>query len=211
MSIIFLDRDGVINEFPGDGKYVTRLKDFHLLNRSKEAIRILTEQGFDIFVVSNQAGVGRKIYSRTKLDLITDAMLKGIKDAGGKITKVMYCTHRSDQGCACRKPEIGNITKALKATGRTLRSAKDKFFIGDTKSDILCGYNAGCKTILVLSGRAKRRQIKNWGVRPDFVARDLLSAVKNIVLHDLPISKRVKRSNDAYFRKAKLHEVLKTV
>ncbi|MBF0479700.1 MAG: HAD-IIIA family hydrolase [Candidatus Omnitrophica bacterium] len=211
MSIIFLDRDGVINQFPGDGKYVTRLKDFHLLPRSVEAIRILTEQGYATFVVSNQAGVGRKIYSRHKLEVITGSMIKDITAVGGKLTKVMYCTHRSDQGCACRKPEIGNIAKALKSIGKTLRSAKDKFFVGDTKSDILCGYNAGCKTILVLSGRAKRSQIKNWGVKPDFVAPDLLTAVKQIVLRDLPVSKRLKRSNDAYFRRAKLHEVLKTV
>jgi D-glycero-D-manno-heptose 1,7-bisphosphate phosphatase len=183
MKIIFLDRDGVINKFPGNGLYVTTLTKFKLLPRSLKAIRLLTEAGYEIFVISNQAGVAKGIYTKEKLDRINQEMIKGVAKSGGALRGVYYCTHRSDAGCLCRKPEIGNIRKALKSIGRTIRSAKGCFFIGDTKSDILAGFNAKCKTILVLSGRAKKEQVKNWGVKPDFIVKDLLEAV-DIVLAD---------------------------
>ena len=67
-KIIFLDRDGVINEFPGNGNYVTRVKNFHFLPGALDAIRILTEEGHTVFVVSNQAGVGRGVYSQDKIE-----------------------------------------------------------------------------------------------------------------------------------------------
>lgn len=186
MKIVFLDRDGVINEFPGNGKYVTKLKDFNFIPGSLEAIKTLSDNGYDIFIISNQAGVGKGVYTQQKLQHITRKMLKEIKAYGGKINKVYYCTHRSDAGCDCRKPEIGSIKKAVKILGKTLRSAKANFFVGDTKSDILTGYNAGCKTIMVLSGRAKRSDIKSWGVKPDFITKNLASAVKIVIENPAP-------------------------
>jgi len=54
MKIIFLDRDGVINKYPGDRKYVTSLKGFKLLRGSVNAIKSLSEAGYAIFVISNQ-------------------------------------------------------------------------------------------------------------------------------------------------------------
>jgi D-glycero-D-manno-heptose 1,7-bisphosphate phosphatase len=168
------------------------------LPRSLEAIKILTEAGYKIFVISNQAGVGRGFYSKHKLDLITDNMLQEVRKNGGDIAKVCYCIHKSTAGCTCRKPETGSIKRALRSVGKMIRSAKGKFFVGDTKSDILAGYNAGCKTILVLSGRAKRREVKDWGVKPDFIAKDLLAAT-DIVIANEPANKRIQRSNNSYF------------
>ena len=98
-KVIFLDRDGVINEFPGHGNYVTKVKDFHFVPGSLEAIRKLTEEGYAMFVISNQAGVGKGVYSQNKLDRITRYMLKKVNKKDGKIQKVFYCTHRSDRGC----------------------------------------------------------------------------------------------------------------
>ena len=197
MKIVFLDRDGVINQFPGDGNYVTKLKSFHFIKGSLEAIKILTENDYLIFVVSNQAGVARGFYSQDKLKHITRNMLRDIKKSGGKIKKVYYCTHFSDHGCNCRKPEIGSIKKAVKLIGKTLRVVRGNFFVGDTKSDILTGYNAGCKTILVLSGRAKRREVRGWGVKPDFIAKDLKTAAK-IVLENPAPDEELVDSNRAF-------------
>ena len=137
-------------------------------------------------------------------------MLNAVKKEGGEISKFCYCTHRSDSGCSCRKPETGSIKKALRSIGRTIRSARGKFFIGDTKSDILTGYNAGCKTILVLSGRAKRSYIKDWGVKPNFIAKDLLDATK-IVLANEPVNKRIQKSNHFYFTKEGLKKKFKSL
>lgn len=176
--IAFLDRDGVINEFPGNGNYVTKLNEFHFIPGSLEAVRVLTEAGFTIFVISNQAGVGKGIYSRHKLQLINRHMLENVRKNGGKINKVFYCTHRSDEGCDCRKPQIGSVRRALEMMNKKIHAAKKAFFVGDTEIDIQAGHNAGCKTIFVLSGREDRRYMRGWKVKPDYIVKDLLEATK---------------------------------
>lgn len=199
MKVVFLDRDGVINEFPGHGKYVTKVKDFHFLPRVLRAIRMLTETGHTVFVVSNQAGVGRGFFSQDKLDRITNRMLTDVERSGGKIRKVYYCTHRPDAGCTCRKPGIGSVDKAFQTLHRTMRSAKNAFFVGDTKADVETGYNAGCRTIFVLSGRENRRYMRQWIIKPDYIAKDLLEAAKiimstNGVAPKRPVNVRKKRA-----------------
>jgi histidinol-phosphate phosphatase family protein len=182
-KVVFLDRDGVINVFPGNGNYVTRVKDMQFIPGSLLAIRALAEAGYAIFVISNQAGVGKGVFSNDQLNSITQKMNADIEQAGGKITKVYYCTHRPDVGCSCRKPGIGSICKALQSMNKSIRSAKNAYFVGDTKADIETGFNAGCKTIFVLSGRENRRYMRSWIVQPDYVARNLYEAVK-IILGD---------------------------
>ena len=181
MKVAFLDRDGVINKFPGNGKYVTKVKDFHFLPGAREAIRDLTQAGYTLFVISNQAGVGKGVYSRDKLQRITRKMLTGVRRAGGKIKKVYYCTHRSDEGCDCRKPEIASIAKALKSLGKTLAFAKKSYFIGDTVTDMAAGRNAGCQTIFVLSGRSNVARLKKKRIKATHVARNLLAASEIIL------------------------------
>jgi D-glycero-D-manno-heptose 1,7-bisphosphate phosphatase len=191
VKVVFIDRDGVVNEFPGNGKYVTTLKGFRFIPGSLEAVQKLTEEGFKIFVISNQAGISKGIYPQKKLEQINNKMLTGVKKAGGKIRGTYYCTHRSDEGCDCRKPEIGMIRQAMRSIRKTVRSARGSFFVGDTKSDMLTGYNAGCRTILVLTGRAKRHHTKNWGVKPDFIVKDLRAATRIILNHHQELDQSV--------------------
>jgi len=182
MKIVFLDRDGVINKFPGNGKYVTKIKDFHFIPGSLEALRKLTEEKYVIFVVSNQAGVGKGVFTKTKLDKITKKMLQDVRKEGGKIKKVFYSIRRSNEGCQFRKPNIGAVRMALKSMAKNIRSARHAYFVGDTESDILAGHNAGCKTIFVLSGREDRKYMQRWDdVRPDYVAKNFLDATKIIL------------------------------
>jgi len=179
MKVVFLDRDGVINKFPGNGSYVTKVKDFHFIPGALEAIRFLTESQYKLFVISNQAGVGKGVYSLDKLKRIDARMIKIVEESGGKIRKSFYCTHRSDAGCDCRKPGIGLLKKALKILNKTIVHAQKAFFVGDTEGDIKTGHNAGCKTIFVLSGREDRRYMRKWTVKPDFIVKDLKAAEDN--------------------------------
>jgi len=178
MKTVFLDRDGVINVFPGYKKYVTSLRKFQFLPRVKKAIARLTDKDFQIFVVSNQAGVGKGVYSQRTLDLITSRMLEGIGLSGGIIRKVYYCTHRPEANCACRKPRAGMLQMARKEFGVNLKSA---FFVGDTIRDVMTAEAAGCRSILVTSGREKLSNQKNWEAKPHFVFRDLYEAADFII------------------------------
>jgi D-glycero-D-manno-heptose 1,7-bisphosphate phosphatase len=184
MKVVFLDRDGVINEFPGNGLYVTKVKDFHFIPRVLDALKMLTDAGYNIFVISNQAGVGKGVYSLRKLELITAHMLRGIEEAGARVTDVLYCTCKSSDGCNCRKPRIGNVLKALESIDKTAADAGQTYFVGDTETDIKAGKNAGCQTIFALSGREDRDYMKLWDVRPDFIVEDLYEAAKLIIAQD---------------------------
>jgi len=175
MKIIFLDRDGVINKYPGDRLYVTSLRKFKFLPRAKKAIALLSKAEYRIFVASNQAGVGKGIYAQKTLDTITAKMLADIEQAGGRIVKVYYCTHRKEAGCSCRKPKPGLLKIAAKEFKFSLKNA---YFIGDTMRDVFTAQAAGCKSILVLTGKEKLANQKNWEGKPDFVFKDLLEVAK---------------------------------
>ena len=178
MRAVFLDRDGVINKYPGDRLYVTSLKKFSFLPHAKKAIALLSEAGFEIFVASNQAGVGKGTYTQKTLERITAKMLGDIEQAGGKITKVYYCTHRKEAGCNCRKPKPGLLKKA----GREFKvDLKKAYFVGDTIRDVLTAHAAGAKSILIFSGKEKMSNQKNWQAKPDFVFKDLFAAAKFLI------------------------------
>lgn len=178
MKTIFLDRDGVINKYPGDGKYVTCWKEFKFLPQAKKAISKLHKNGFRIFIISNQAGVGKGIFSQETLNFITRNMLKEIKKFQGKIEGIYYCTHHPEGKCSCRKPKTGLIDMAKKKYHLNLR---DSFFIGDTIRDVNTARTAGCKSILVLSGKEKLSNRHIWETQPDLVFKDLYTATKFIL------------------------------
>lgn len=184
MKVVFLDRDGVINQYPGHTKYVTDIKGFKLLPKTISALKKLTQNQYHIFVVSNQAGVGKGLFSQQSLNAITAKMLKEITQEGCKIEKVFYCTCKSENGCHCRKPRIGNILKACEILNCSFEEMKNAWFIGDTEIDIKTGKNIGCKTGFVLSGGQKKGDMKKWDVRPDFIAKDLYDATELILKKD---------------------------
>ncbi|TRZ49655.1 HAD family hydrolase [bacterium] len=178
IKAIFLDRDGVINRYPGDTKYVTAWKDFRFLPGAKQAIAKLYAAGFKLFIVSNQAGVGKGIYSQKKLDLITANMLRQIREAKGRIERVYCCVHRPEDNCACRKPKAGAIHLIAEKYPLDL---KKSFFIGDTGRDIKTAHAAGCKSIMVLCGKEKLSRRPRWEAQPDFIFKNLLEAADFII------------------------------
>jgi len=178
MKAVFLDRDGVINKYPGDRKYVTSLKRFRFLSRVKAAVVSLNKSGFRVFVVSNQAGVSKGVYTQATLDSITSHMLSSVEQAGGKIDAVYYCTHRSEDNCSCRKPKAGLLFAAKKDYPAI--NFKDSFFIGDTMRDMQAAGAVKCKSILVLSGKEKMSNSNNWDTKPDFVFKNFWEAARFI-------------------------------
>lgn len=174
-KIIFIDRDGVINQDPmaaDTGKeYITDWPEFHFLPGVLEALKRLTRDGYKIVIVSNQAGVGKGIYSKEKLDGITKNMLGEIAAAGGKIHSVQYCVHTKEDNCDCRKPNTSLFRKAIE--GLKVDFSRT-YFIGDAKRDIEAGKKIGCRTILVLSGKTKdKKDIETWEIKPDFIKKNL--------------------------------------
>jgi len=181
MKFIFLDRDGVINKDPAwAGKdYVTSWEDFEFLPGTLEALKNLTDNGYKIVVISNQAGVGKGLYTKEGLYEISGKMLDKIESAGGKIYSIQYCMHKNEDNCDCRKPKTGMFKNATKDIEVDFSKT---YFIGDSRRDIEAGDTIGCKTILVLSGKIKDgKEVASWPIKPDFIKKDLREAVKVII------------------------------
>lgn len=178
MSLIFLDRDGVINRFPGKGLYVTRWSQFSFLPGAKEAVRLLSDAGHELVVISNQGCVSRGYITEKDLWLMTKRMIVSLERSGGRIRKVYYCVHQTSDACGCKKPKLGLIRKAI---GRRRGLLKKAYFIGDSKEDVETAAAAGCRSVLVLSGRSKKKDIADFKIKPDEIKKNILEAARWIL------------------------------
>ncbi len=177
---IFLDRDGVINEFPGCGKYVTSYKEFRFIDGVVEALARLYNAGYDIYIISNQSGVGKGLYSYEDLQAITEKMKEALSIAGVKIAGIFYCVHRPEEGCLCRKPNTYNIEKVLEDYPDVARG--EIYIIGDDEKDIIMGKKAGIVTVLVRGGSADLCKGLDISERPDIIVDSLPEFVAQLGL-----------------------------
>ncbi|MFA6281387.1 MAG: HAD-IIIA family hydrolase [Candidatus Omnitrophota bacterium] len=180
MKIVFLDRDGVINKYPGDRRYVTGPKEFKFIAGSIQAIKKLKEKGFTLFVISNQAGVEKGIYSQKTLNDIDNKMIRELKKHKTSLDGIYYCTHREETNCTCRKPKTGLMQKALKDLNKIPTVA---LFIGDSFKDMQAAREFGAKPVLVLSGKEKISNRSKWDFEPDYIFDNLLIAAYYICSH----------------------------
>ena len=134
---LFLDRDGIINV---DHGYVSAVDDFEFSKGIFPLLRLFRDAGYRLFIVTNQSGIGRGYYSEADFQQLTRWMLERFKTEGIAIDKVLYCPHRPDEHCRCRKPDTGMVEEALQAFPLDL---KHSWLIGDKISDIQLAANAG--------------------------------------------------------------------
>lgn len=143
---VFFDRDGVINNDEGL-YYIYRKDDFVINPGVLEGINLLTRHGYQIFVISNQGGIGKGLYTKDDTDLLHDLLLQQVTNMDGRITAIYYCPHHPDTGlCLCRKPSGLMLEKAI-AMFHLDKSCC--YMIGDSRRDIEAAENAGIKGILV--------------------------------------------------------------
>ena len=151
---IFLDRDGTMNRYVG---FLRDLNDFELLPGVAEAIKTINLSSYLAIVVTNQPVIARGEVTAEQLDDIHNKMETLLGQSGGYIDGLYYCPHHPDKGfegeipelkfdCDCRKPKPGMIYQAAKDFHIDLSAS---WMVGDSKGDIQCGLNAGCRTILI--------------------------------------------------------------
>ena len=102
---VFLDRDGVINDFH---KKVNRPEDLVLFPWAASAIRRLNESGFLVFVVTNQGGVEMGYLTDRDVAAIHSDLEAKLSSQGAKINEIAYCPHYKTS-CPNRKPNPGMI------------------------------------------------------------------------------------------------------
>ncbi len=173
---VFLDRDGTIN---ADTGYIRSPSELHIFPAARRGLSLLVENGFLLFVVTNQSGIGRGYFSLEEMEAVNRKLEEDLGREGIFLEEIAYCPHHPADGCACRKPSPYLIEKLAVENGVDLNGS---FFIGDKPSDVLTGSNAGCRTVLLapLSRVTKMRELKEWR-EPDFTAEDLYHAARWIV------------------------------
>ena len=152
LKAMFLDRDGVINVDTG---YVHRISDFKFLEGIFELTRAAVAKEYLVFVVTNQAGIGRGYYSEEDFQIVTTWMLARFESEGAEIKKVFFSPYHPVHGIGgykkddiSRKPRPGMILEAKREFDLDLSNS---VLVGDKTSDIRAGISAGVGTNLFLS------------------------------------------------------------
>lgn len=194
LKVVFLDRDGVLNKYPGNGEYVLNKEQLEVFPYSASAVKELKDSGWMIYIISNQACVSKGLISEESLKSMTEYMLSSIEKGEKLIDGVYYCVHQDSDNCPYRKPSPGMINEVIRnlilsEDGSSLpdKNKLTAFFIGDSIRDVQTANNAGAdiKTILVLSGRESLEDKDSWKVQPDYICKDLKDAV-GILNRDSP-------------------------
>jgi D-glycero-D-manno-heptose 1,7-bisphosphate phosphatase len=151
---VFFDRDGIVNESPGQGRYVTRWDDFHLIPEFPVCLRSVLKMGYQAAIVTNQRAVARGLMTLEDLEDIHRRLKRLLKRRYGLALLDIACCPHNENECSCRKPNPGMILALAKKHNLDLAGS---WMVGDSETDVEAGRRAGCRTILVADkdGRVK--------------------------------------------------------
>lgn len=142
-KVVFLDRDGLINQKAPEHDYIKRWENFKFLHGVLEAVKKLNAAGYLTVIVTNQRGVACGMMTMDVLDAIHRNMCAAFAENGGEISGVYVCPH--EQGaCSCRKPDIGLF---LQAEHDFEIDKVQSWMVGDSNSDVEAGRRYGVRTI----------------------------------------------------------------
>ena len=171
---VFLDRDGTLNYDPGYLKIAAELK---LLAGVGPSLARLKRAGAKLVVVTNQSGVGRGILTLKDLEAI-HARLQGLLELeDAALDAIYFCPHHPDDGCRCRKPNVGMVERAVSELQLDFRRF---YLIGDHARDIQLAHRVGAKSILLTPGLVDAQSVERLKVEqamPDAVAKSMTEAV----------------------------------
>ena len=146
---IFLDRD---NTLIHDDGYIYEIKKFAWINGAAAALKRFHEANIPVFIVTNQGGIGRGIFSEDQMHQFNNHMIAAANKVGGLITDIAFCPHHPLSpdpamaiACGCRKPEPGLLFKLAQKWKIDLSAS---VMIGDRDSDVEAGRRAGTNSYL---------------------------------------------------------------
>lgn len=182
-GLILLDRDGTINI---DSGYVCKIEDVKLISGAAKAIGDFKRASYSVVIVTNQSAIGRGMATAEDVEACNEQLQKLLleEDSDASIDQVVYCPAHPDEPSDCRKPNTGMISM-LRAELQALISGDDVWMLGDKRSDIEFGINAGLKKencILVLTGEGEK-------------TKPLMPAEQKVFAHILDFSTKLLQSS----------------
>ncbi|MDA8793411.1 HAD-IIIA family hydrolase [Bacteriovoracaceae bacterium] len=141
---IFFDRDDTIII---DKNYLHKTEDVEFFSDTLSSLRLLQENNYDFYMVSNQSGVGRGYFKEESVWEIFDFINKHMVEIGIKpFIDLAFCPHSPSNNCECRKPK----TKMLKDLSLKYRLKKENcLFVGNNLCDYDCGLNFQIKSYII--------------------------------------------------------------
>jgi D,D-heptose 1,7-bisphosphate phosphatase len=175
---VFLDRDGTLVEEAG---YIDRLERLRLYPWSLDSVRLLGRGGFQIVIVTNQAGVAHGYYDEAFVRQAHAYLADAVRSAGGDLAGCYHCPHHPEgkvveyrRACECRKPAPGLFVRAARELDLDLARS---YAIGDRWRDVQAARAAGATPVMVRTGYGARELDRPGGdVPPAHVAETLIDA-----------------------------------
>lgn len=174
-KILLIDRDGTINRKPPQGEYITSWDKFEWVPETKQAMKELAKAGFKFIIITNQAGIARKMIEPDDLEKIHKNMIDELSTEGIEVLKIYMSPHHWDENSFMRKPSPGMFFQAAKEF--TLRMDRC-VYVGDDERDCLAAVNAGCGMVYV-SDEGKPPLLSVFP-SPYFAGKTLLDCVAKI-------------------------------
>jgi D-glycero-D-manno-heptose 1,7-bisphosphate phosphatase len=180
---IFLDRDGTLVH---PRHYPSRPAELLLYSGIGPELRRLQLAGFQLIVVTNQAGLARGYFGAADLDRMHAHLARELARLDVRVDAIYHCPHHPAGiipalaiECECRKPQPGMLLRAAAERGIDLWRS---WIVGDILDDVEAGKRAGCRAVLVDLGTESPpagplRQ-------PDFVAQDTPHALRIIAAEE---------------------------
>lgn len=173
-KILLLDRDGTLNIKPQRGEYVNSIDEFKWIESSRDALRILGENGFSFIIISNQAGVATGATKFEDLNKINDYLRAEFLNLGLRLLEIYVCTDHWNSESEFRKPRPGMFFTASNDHKFRLDHS---IYVGDDIRDAVAAKNAGCKCVLI----SPDGLIEDAGVRVESIGQSFIDLVPTII------------------------------
>lgn len=144
-SVLFIDRDGTLIEEPADFQ-VDALSKVRLVEDVIPALIELSQNGYRLVIVSNQDGLGTDSFPASDYQICQDHMLALFASQGIRFDETFICPHLPEDGCECRKPRAGLLTRFLAETDIDLQRSA---VIGDRETDMQLAQRIGVSGYLL--------------------------------------------------------------
>src|SRR6202044_2928675 len=143
--ILFLDRDGTLNEETAD-EQIDSLEKIRLMPGVVPALLELKAAGFAFVMVTNQDGLGTPSFPQERFDRAHRFILELFASQGIEFEAVCICPHFKREDCSCRKPRIGMVQEYLAA--QTIDKTHS-YMVGDRDTDMEFAVNLGVQGLRI--------------------------------------------------------------
>ena len=150
---LFLDRDGVINQ---EVHYLWRAEDVRWVDGIVPLCLEAQRQDYRLVVVTNQAGIGRGLYTTEQFEALMQWMRRELALQGVTLDAVYHCPYHPEFGLGQygrehedRKPGPGMLFRAARDLRLDLTRS---LMVGDRCSDLGAARAAGVRQAFLVAG-----------------------------------------------------------